>query len=297
MKTVFTLLGLPVLVVAAEAASFHARNRSSSLVSSGTQRDYVLFVPRSYDASRATPLVISMHGAGLWGAAHRDMAQWNRVAEREGFIVAYPSGMRGHGPQIWHVEESPLLALDVRFIADLIDSLSARYNIDATRIYADGLSNGGGMAFVLSCTLPGRIAAVGLVASAQTLPWRWCPDRTPVPVMALHGTADPVIPYRGGRAWISPRPFPGIASWMTSWAERNGCAPIPVDTAVAPDVRRRHYTGCARNADVVLYTIDGGGHTWPGGGRMPEWFVGTVNRSLDGTETLWSFYREHPLRR
>ena len=72
----------------------------------------------------------------------------------------------------------------------LIDALQARYNIDPRRVYADGLSNGGGMAFVLSCTLSDRIAAVGLVGSAQLLPWEWCQDERPVPMVNFHGTAD-----------------------------------------------------------------------------------------------------------
>ena len=81
---------------------------------------------------------------------------------------------------------------DVRFISELIDKLEAAYNIDPARIYANGFSNGGGMAFVLSCTLSDRIAAVGMVGAAQTLPWSWCTDHRPVPMIAFHGTADPI---------------------------------------------------------------------------------------------------------
>src|SRR3989475_7914632 len=87
---------------------------------------------------------------------------------------------------------------DVRFISALIDTLEAAYNIDPTRIYANGLSAGGGMAFVLSCTLSDRIAAVGLVAAAQPLDWSRCTDQRPVPVIAVHGDADPIRPDQGG---------------------------------------------------------------------------------------------------
>src|SRR5947209_15439212 len=90
------------------------------------------------------------------------------------------------------------LMRDVRFISELIDTLRAAYNIDPTRIYANGLSIGGGMAFVLSCTLSDRIAAVGMVAAAQSLPSSWCTDHRPVPMIAFHGTADPIVPYQGG---------------------------------------------------------------------------------------------------
>ena len=137
---------------------------------------------------------------------------------------------------------------DVRFIAELIDKLRASYNIDATRIYANGFSNGGGMAFVLSCTLSDRIAAVGMVGAAQTLPWNWCTDRRPVPAIVFHGTADPFAPYSGGTSAdcaghraVSERPACG---------PRNGLVEIdaprtPVESAFAPGVTRREYTGCA----------------------------------------------------
>jgi polyhydroxybutyrate depolymerase len=290
------LIGLPVVVVPIEAVSFYTANRDNgSFVSSGEKRDYLVYVPRSYDRSRPTPLVISMHGAGLWGAAQRETSQWNNLADKQRFIVAYPSGVGGKGVRVWRAEPGPDLMKDVRFISELIDTLERSYNIDSTRIYANGLSNGGGMAFALSCTLSDRIAAVGMVAAAQTLPWSWCTDPRPVPMIAFHGTADPDVPYKGGSTWISPRPFPSTPKWAANWARRNRCGAKPVESTVAPDVTRRAYTHCADDADVVLYTIQGGGHTWPGGTPLPQWFVGVTTRSIDATSLMWSFFNEHPL--
>lgn len=186
---------------------------------------------------------------------------------------------------------------DVRFISELIDKLEASYNIDRTRIYANGMSNGGGMSFVLSCTLSDRIAAFGLVGAAQTMPWNWCTDRKPVPMIAFHGTGDSMAPYNGGLTFISPNPFPSIPMWSANWARRNRCAPKPVESLVASDVTRRAYFNCADGADVVLYTIRGGGHTWPGGQQIPEWFFGPTSRSIDASSQMWAFFRAHPLRR
>ena len=295
--SVLALIGLPVALAVTEAAAFHIQNRSNgSFVSSGWKRDYLLYVPKSYDRTRPTPLVISLHGAGMWGAAQKETSQWNRVAEREGLIVVYPSGDAGAGPRIWHVErDAALLMQDVRFIAELIDTLKAAYNIDSTRIFANGLSNGGGMAFVLSCTLSDRIAAVGMVAAAQLLPWRWCTDQRPVPMIAFHGTADPQVPYKGGKTFVAPVWFPSVPAWTANWARRNRCAPNPVDSAMAADVTRRSYTNCADDAAVVLYTIHGGGHTWPGGKPLPEWFVGRTSNSIDADSLMWAFFREHRL--
>jgi polyhydroxybutyrate depolymerase len=290
------LIGLPVIMVPIEAATFYSANRDNgSFVSSGEKREYLLYVPKSYDRSKPTPLVISMHAAGLWGAAQKETSQWNDLADKRGFIVAYPSGVGGKGLRVWRVEPGPDLMKDVRFIADLIDTLRASYNIDSTRIYANGLSNGGGMSFVLSCTLSDRIAAVGIVAAAQTLPWSWCTDHRAVPMISFHGTADPVIPYNGGSSWISPREFPSTPRWAVDWARRNRCDTNAVESTVAVDVTRRAYAKCADDADVVLYTVKGGGHTWPGGTPLPEWFVGPTTRSINATSLMWSFFGEHPL--
>ncbi len=296
---VLVLIGLPVVLVLIEAVSFYVVNRSNgSFVSSGRKREYLLYVPRSYDRTTPTPLVISMHGAGLWGAAQKETSQWNTVAESQGFIVVYPSGAKGAGPRIWRMDRGAGLMKDVRFISELIDTLKAAYNIDPARIYANGLSNGGGMAFVLSCTLSDRIAAVGMVAAAQLLPWTWCTDHRPVPMIAFHGTADRLTPYDGGRSPVAPDyQFPSIPTWTASWARRNRCGTNPVESVVAADVTRIEYTHCAHDAAVVLYTVRVGGHTWPGGTPLPEWFAGPTSNGVDATSQMWAFFREHRLLR
>jgi polyhydroxybutyrate depolymerase len=295
LRAVGVLLGLPVALVLVEAVSYEVRNRSNgTLVSSGQEREYLLYVPKSYDPRKPTALVISMHGGAGWPAMQKDTSRWNTLSESHGFIVVYPSGISGRGPRAWHMNPSGL-ARDVRFISDLIDTLKAAYNIDSTRVYADGLSNGGGMAFVLSCTLSDRIAAVGMVASAQLLPFDWCTDRRAVPMIAFHGTADRTVPYHGGKSWVAPVAFPDMPTWAADWARRNRCSPNPVESAAAADVTRLEYTDCADAAAVVLYTVMGGGHSWPGGGPLPEWLVGPTSRSIDATSQIWAFFREHRL--
>jgi polyhydroxybutyrate depolymerase len=297
LPVVLVVLGLPPALATVEAGRFYLRNRhNGAMVSSGERREYVLFVPRSYDRTRPAPLVISLHGAALWGAAQMEITRWNDAAEKHGFIVAYPSGVSGHGPRVWRAGIGADLMTDVRFIAELIDTLRASYHVDTTRIYANGLSNGGGMAFLLACALPDRIAAVGVVAPALFLPWSACPDRRAVPLIAFHGTGDAAIPYHGGSSWVAPASFPDIPKWVAAWAQRNRCAPSPVDTIVAPDVVRRTYARCVDGASVVFYTIIGGGHTWPGGEPLPEWFAGRTTASISATDRMWEFFRQHPLR-
>jgi polyhydroxybutyrate depolymerase len=295
---VLTLISLPLLVALVEAVSFHVRNRNNgSIVSSGEKREYLLYVPKSYDSTRPTPLVISMHGGGVWPALQRDISGWNRLAERHGFIVVYPSGLKRGGVRRWRViRRGTGLTKDVRFISELIDHLETAYNIDPTRIYANGLSNGGGMAFVLSCTLSDRIAAVGMVAAYQMLPWSWCTDHRPVPMISFHGTADSAAPYEGGTSWVGPGTLPDVSGWTANWARRNRCGTDPVESAPAADVTRREYTGCADDAAVVLFTIHGGGHTWPGSEGMPKLLVGHTSHSIDATRQMWEFFCENPLR-
>ena len=296
VATVLVLITLPLVLALAEAVGYHVRNRSNgTLVSSGEEREYLLYVPRSYDRSRPTPLVISLHGGAMWPAAQMETSQWNRVADAHGFIVVYPSALSGRGPRAWRAEGDSGTAQEVQFISALIDTLRASYNIDSTMIYANGLSNGGGMAFVLACTLSDRIAAVGVVGVAIFLPWSGCTDKRAVPLVAFHGVADKHARYHGGKMLIGRWVFPDIPEWTARWARRNRCSPTPSDSTVTTDVVRRAYTNCTDEAAVVLYTVEGGGHTWPGGGPMPEWFAGRTTHSIDASGVMWEFFRQYRL--
>lgn len=293
--------GLPVAIMLAVLAWVSMVDKTNGTIgSSGKTRQYLLYVPKTYDPSKPTPLLISMHAAALWPAAQMEVSRWNELADEHGFIVVYPSGtdLRGNsgsGPKIWRMKGRGPEANAI-FISDLIDKLEAEYNIDATRIYADGLSLGGGMAFVVSCRLSHRVAAVGAVAAAQTLPWDWCRDPTPVPMVAFHGTEDPMVPYQGGRSRdpFNPITFPDARDWAASWARRNRCSGDPVDVRITAGVRRLAYTTCAENADVILYTVEGGGHSWPGGRQpLPEWMVGRTTTDINASRVMWAFFMQH----
>jgi polyhydroxybutyrate depolymerase len=170
----------------------------------------------------------------------------------------------------------------------LVATLPVTVDLDVAR---NGLSNGGGMSFVLSCALADRIAAVGTVAAAHMLPFAWCADERPMPLINFHGTDDRVVPYEGGETWVAPVVFPDVEAWTARWADRNGCGPAAVESRVAADVTRREWVGCADGASVVLYTVQGGGHTWPGGEPLPEWFLGATSESVDATALMWEFFR------
>lgn len=293
------VVGLPVVAAGIALATIAVLDRTNgTLGSSGERREYLIHVPERYRPDEPTPLVISMHAGATWPAHQQNLAHWNRLADEHGFIVVYPSA--SGFPKVWETfRVGAGLERDVRFISDLIDTLRALYNVDPARIYANGMSNGGGMAFVLSCTLSDRIAAVGLVATAQSLPAGWCRNARPVPMVAFHGSDDRIVPYEGGPLGDPFNPvkqiFPAVRDWVGRWARRNRCAPAPVDSLVAPDVMRAEYPDCAPSAEVVLYTLLGAGHSWPGGKPPPRWRVGPTNMSIDATAVQWAFFTAHPL--
>jgi polyhydroxybutyrate depolymerase len=297
LAVVISCISAPAVFVLVEAAAFvKAEGTTARLVAAGIEREYILHVPPAYDPSRPAPLVISMHGAANWPAFQMRASQWNRVADEHGFLVVYPGG-QGATLKTWLLQgrSAPSRMPDVLFISELIDHLSASYKIDSRAIYANGLSNGGGMTFVLACTLEHRIAAFGVVGAAVTIPMDWCTNTRPAPLIAFHGTADRLTPYDGGTVWIAPRPFPRIPDWTARWAANNGCSAVPAESRIAPDVTRREYRRCVSDAAVVFYTIEGGGHTWPGGPAMPEWLLGKTTQSIDASREMWAFFSRHRL--
>lgn len=293
MKTALCILTLPALLALGEALSFHVKNRNNGeVVSSGERREYLIHVPRSVDRTKPSALVLSLHGAGLWPAMQRDLSGWNELADREAFIIVYPSGRDGLGPLVWQMDGER----DARYIADLIDKLRREHNIDPDRIYANGLSNGGGMSFALSCTLPDRFAAVGMVGAALLKPSSWCKSTEPMPMIGIHGLRDTAAPYHGGRSWVAPA-FAPFLDFGAGWARRNRCAPKAIESEIREGITRHEYEGCTDDAAVVLYTLRDGGHTWPGGSELPAWFAGKTVKEFDATLEMWRFFEQHPKRR
>ncbi len=289
-----------LLLLAAYAHSVYtppAGEISGRIVSGGEERTYVLHVPKNYDPASPVPLVISLHGFAEWPAHQMEISRWNETADRYGFLVVYPAGTGF--PLRWRIRgdtTGPNLPMtDVRFISDLIDRLMAEYTIDPARVYANGLSNGGGMSDVLACTLADRIAAIGGVSGAYLFPRDECRPPRAVPVIAFHGTDDPIVPYPGGESASFHEPFPPITVWAAGWAARNECEYSPDPLPPAGDVTGIRYSGCRGGAEVILYTVHGGGHAWPGGVPLPEWLVGRTTQDIDATAVMWEFFLRHPL--
>lgn len=263
----------------------------------GVLRQYRLYVPASYDSARPTALVISIHGFASNAAQQESFSNWNAVADDEGFVVVYPQGMGI--PARWN--SGPLFAEgfaqadDVGFIRALVAHLTATLCIDPARVYANGLSNGAGMSNRLACEASDIIAAIGGVAGAYA-PLTCAPDR-PVPVIAFHGTDDPLVPIDGLERGLGGGALPAIRDWVDGWAARNGCdVASPEALPRIGAVTGIRYTNCINDAEVVYYIAEGAGHTWPGGGPQVRIVAGEVNRDIDASRLMWAFFAQHPLR-
>jgi polyhydroxybutyrate depolymerase len=288
------VLGIGVI---AGVLYYEIHRTNGEVLTGGKKRSYLLYVPKTYQPGRPTPLVISLHGFSEWPAHLMELSHWNRLADEFGFLVVYPKGSAFplrwfcHGPFAGDTKAGQ----DVQFISDLIDQLGKNYNIDAARVYANGLSNGGGMSFWLACRLSQRIAAFGSVGGAYLVPWDQYKPQRPVPAIVFHGTADPLVPYDGGGPGRSRIPFPDIPQWVQALAVHNGCQPTPTPLPAVGEVSGLCYTGGVHNAEVVFYTVAGGGHTWPGGKAMPRFIVGETTRDVDATRLMWDFFQQHPM--
>ena len=269
---------------------------NGEVLTGGKKRTYLVHVPRNIQTNRPTPLVICLHGFAEWPAHLMELSHWNQVADESGFIVVYPSG--SGFPLRWRCGggfgKPEELSEDVQFISDLVDRLKEEHNIDEFRIYANGLSNGGGMCFLLACKLSERIAAIGGVSGAYMLPWTQYQPKRPVSAIIFHGTADPIVPFHppsSGRFSM----LPDIPRWVQSLAEHNGCQTNPVPLPESGSVSGVRYPAGSNNAEVVFYRVAGGGHTWPGGKAMPALIVGKTTPDVDATRLMWKFFTEHPL--
>ena len=261
-----------------------------TMTSGGVQRSYRLYVPSSYEASAPVPLVLNFHGFGGTAQQQELYTGFVDIAEREGFILVTPDGT--NRPQRWYIygKWERGYVDDFAFVEDLIDEVSASACVDPSRIYATGMSNGAGLSSLLACKSD-RIAAIAPVAGSPYSELL-CRTTGPTPIVAFHGTEDTLVPFNGGNGGRLGLPVTPVRENMRGWAEHNGCDMTLHSERIAADVVVERYTNCDEGADVVLYVIEGGGHTWPGSDREIRW-LGKTTQSIDASELIWSFFASH----
>ena len=247
--------------------------------------------PKGYDGKTPLPLVLVLHGATQGAAGIERMSGMSAKADKENFLAAYPNGTSRFGlAPMWNSGACCGYAMthkvdDTGFLRALIDRLEHDYTVDPKRIFITGISNGGMMSYRLACEVPDRIAAIAPVEGAQDLE---CRPSAPVSVLIFHGTADRLVPYNGGTTpfQIGPvRTDTAVNFTVAFWAKQDGCSTTPNHQETS-QLRIDTYSGCKDGAGVVLYTIKGGHHMWPGT-RL------SLN-DVPATDIMWSFFAAHP---
>ncbi len=266
----------------------------------GLTRTYYVHLPVSYNGQQAVPLVLAFHGSGATGESFARQSHLNATADEGGFIAVYPDGYEeqwadGRGttpPEQDGVD-------DVAFVSALIDKLTNELHIDQNRIYVAGFSNGGIFAQRLACELADKITAMVSVSGTMAANIsEQCQPARPVPTLLFMGTDDPSVPFAGGEVDGNQGIDLSAAETIQQWVLHNGCSATPWTTQAPSavndgnEVFRTQYSPCKDNADVVLYTIEGGVHTWPGGSESQQ--IARMNNHLDASQIAWDFFRQHP---
>jgi polyhydroxybutyrate depolymerase len=294
------------LAIAVPAPPIHAQSPagSQSMSHGGYTRTYRMHVPAGRDGSAPLPLVLVLHGGGGTGAQIERLTGFNAVADAQGFVVVYPDGVQrqwNDGRDGERLRARVGGVDDVGFIGALLDHVAGRVRVDPRRVYATGISNGGFMSHRLGMDLSARIAAIAPVAGTlgEAIAARFAPAQ-PVAVMHLHGTRDAFVKYDGGDVIGRGGVAVSVGRVVDLWVTANGCA-TPPRTEQLPDrdpadgtrVRRDAYAPCRAGTEVVSYSVEGGGHTWPGR-SMPG--LGRTTRDIEGAPLIWEFFARHPKR-
>ncbi|OBK16683.1 extracellular catalytic domain type 1 short-chain-length polyhydroxyalkanoate depolymerase [Mycobacterium asiaticum] len=297
------LLSLAVLVVLLagcnerQVQAERPRDQAGIFPYGGLNRTYLVHVPPGPPVG----LVLNLHGGGGTGAGQRGLSNFNSIADANGFLVVYPDGYdkswadgRGAAP----ADRKRLD--DVGFLVSLVNKMRGDYNVPAGHVFATGMSNGGFMSNRLACDRADIFAAVAPVSGTLGVGVGCNPSR-PVSVLDAHGTGDSVVPYNGGtvrgRGGLS-RAI-SVNSMLDRWRAVDRCQGDPTSQELpnvgdGTVVRRFESQSCADNTEVVLYRIEKGGHTWPGGKQyLPKAVIGSTTRAFDGSEVIAEFFLRH----
>jgi polyhydroxybutyrate depolymerase len=285
-----------------------------TLTVDGLERTYIAHVPPSYDSKTQLPLVVMLHGGGGTAKAAMWETEWTEKADKAGFLAVFPNAMSrdpsrrssfAKNPQLWNDgsdrfypgQKAPD---DVGFITAIFDDLSARFIVDKRRVFVTGFSNGASMSFRVGAELSNRIATIAPVAGAC-----WLEPVTlerPVPMLYITGKADPLNLIEGGVPKLATgdsdrvraKPKPPVRESILKWARALGCPETTASVSDADGVHTETYSPGRDGAKVVYITVDGLGHTWPGGrSLLPEGMVGGTSYKIKATDVIWDFFQGH----
>jgi polyhydroxybutyrate depolymerase len=246
------------------------------------ERTYYLYVPKEFDPGEAVAVVLIFHGFGQEGSYMVPATGFNQLADANGFLAVYPNGSDPSGELSWNAGDCCGYAYqnavdDTAFVRRILDDLGDWAVIDPQRIFATGFSNGGLFSYRLACDLSETIAAVAPVSG--TLFYEACRPKQPVSVIHIHGMADDIVPYAGGKVYGTT--WPPAAKGITAWAGFDGCESSP-QTEPSGIATRTFYSSCREGTAVELFLLKDLGHRWPSKGIWPA------------SQTIWDFFIAHP---
>lgn len=313
-KKYFLILLVTVLLVAVfgfGGVAVAGEIKTVTFEHGGYNRSYDYYIPSGYDGSTAVPMVLSFHGLGSNPSGQQLLTKFNYLAEQEGFIVVFPNStvLEGSHPNLpalpgsnkqWNVGVDRSLQYfegvdDVGFVEAIIDRLSSEYKIDGDRIFATGMSNGAMFSYYLAVKLPDRIAGIAAVTAPMTVNIL-DESAQPATIIIMMGTEDPIVPYDGVEGFIT-----SIDETVSFWLDVNGITAEP-EVEYLPQtaeddstrIKRTIYAGGIDGTAVILYTVEGGGHTWPGGPQyFPAEAIGPVSYHMDGSAVIWEDLMEY----
>ena len=264
----------------------------------GRTRHYLVDLPPRYASRGPMPLVFNFHGGGGSPNGARTQSGFSALGARVGAILVYPAGSGRFSDErllTWNTGSccgyaSAQKIDETAFVRALIDALEHTYSIDRNRIYATGLSNGGMMAHLVGCTLADRFAAIAVISGELSMD---CHPSRPVSVLIVHGTADENLPYNGGvgRKALDKHEVKPVSFAVDSWKTFDKC--VTGATTTTQGVVTHSVWPCGDGTALELYTIEGGGHSWPGGQRMAR-LLDAPSNALNATQVAWDFFAAHP---
>lgn len=292
----FNLVNLVrILFLAAWVTSACARAADTvSLHFDKRDRSYLVHVPKSYDGSKAVPLLVALHGTNMVGKHMLDHTDLVRKSEETGFVLVAPNAVgNAFNDGLDRTPERNAVA-DVGFIEAVADDAKKRYKIDAAKVYVAGFSNGGSM--VQRIAVESQYDFAGLVSVAGHLRVAKA-DRVlrPRPLLLVFGTADPLNPVAGGQVYLPvPDVKPAHVTTATAWAKRLDCDPAPVPIPAPAKVAAQTWKNCVTGARLVWYEVEGMAHQWPGGSPMPfmTFAVGEYTESPSLGDLVWQFLND-----
>jgi len=279
--------------------------RLMTVTQGGRQRSFYVHAPSNLSSRPGAVLVL--HGGGGGAGNALQTSEMNAAAPRNGFLAVYPDagGERWNDGRMATASSSD----DVGFMRAIVAALQAEYGLDPSRVYATGISNGGIMAHKLACDAPDLVRAIAPVSANMPEALRAVCRGAGVPVMMFSGTDDPLMPFDGGRPQLDAllRRVRGssddqmVSSPATAafWASRNGCgsagsSALPDRSSDGTTITQVSYSGC-NTGQVVLFQINGGGHSWPGSATPDRRLAGKTSQDIDATSVMVDFFQRNGL--